>query len=69
MAIEEIRKNCKVGWHLNPNEKAVNGILKGINRNNGDCPCNNDSIDKRCPCSNYREKDHCCCHLYLKDEE
>ena len=69
MTIEEIRKNCKAGWHLNPNEKAVNGILKGINRNNGDCPCNNDSIDKRCPCSNYREKDHCCCHLYLKDDE
>lgn len=69
MTIEEIRKNCKVGWHLNPNEKAVNGILKGINRNDGDCPCNNYSIDKRCPCSNYREKDHCCCHLYLKDEE
>ena len=69
MTIEEIRKNCKAGWHLNPNEKSVNGILKGINRNDGDCPCNNDSIDKRCPCSNYREKDHCCCHLYMKDEE
>lgn len=69
MTIEEIKANCREGWHLNPNEKVINGILKGINRNDGLCPCNNDSVDKRCPCSNYREHDHCCCHLYLEDEE
>lgn len=66
MTIEEIKSNCCEGWHLNPNEKIVNGILKGINRNNGLCPCNNDSVDKHCPCSNYREHGHCCCKLYLK---
>ncbi len=67
MTIEEIKKNCREGWHLNPNEIVVNAILKGINRNNGDCPCQNDSEDKRCPCSNYREYNKCCCRLYIKD--
>ena len=66
MTLEKIKENCKKGWIVNPNEKVVNGILKGINRNNGECPCNNDSEEKTCPCSNYRLHDHCCCHLYLK---
>ena len=67
MTLEEIYENCPKGWHVNPNEKIVNGILKGINRNNGDCPCNNDSEEKQCQCSNFRLHGHCCCHLYLKD--
>lgn len=67
MTLEEIKKNCKEGWHLNPDERIVNGILKGINRNDGECPCHNDSEDKHCACSNYRLKDICCCRLYLKD--
>ena len=56
----------KGGWVLNPNDKIVNGILKGVARNGGNCPCANDSEDKKCPCSNYRLKDKCCCGLYLK---
>ena len=56
----------KQGWVINPNDKTVNGILKGLDRNNGECPCSNDSIDKHCPCTNYRENDKCCCGLYLK---
>lgn len=68
MTIEEIKKNCREGWHVNPNEKIVNGIMKGINKNDGNCPCDNDSEDKHCPCSNYRLHDKCCCRLYLKDE-
>lgn len=69
MTLEELKSNIKDGWMLNPNEKIVNGILKGINRNNGECPCANTSVDKRCPCSNYRKNDHCCCTLYVKKEE
>jgi len=65
--LEYVKKNCKAGWHLNPNEKVVGGIIKGINRCEGECPCANDSTEKTCPCSNYREHDHCCCSLYLKD--
>lgn len=66
MTIEEAKNNIKVGWQLNPNEKVVNGIIKGINRCGGECPCVNDADDKHCPCSNYRLKDKCCCQLYVK---
>lgn len=57
----------KEGWKLNPNEKIVKGVTRGIERNNGECPCHNDSEDKHCPCSNYRLQDHCCCSLYVKE--
>lgn len=61
-----VQSNIQPGFILNPNEKVVNGIIRGINRNNGECPCNNTSYDKKCPCSNYREHGHCCCTLYVK---
>lgn len=32
----------KEGWVLNPNDKVVNGILKMVERNNGECPCHNE---------------------------
>ena len=67
--LEYVKNNIKTGWILNPNEKIVNGIIKGINRNNGDCPCKNDSEELKCPCSGYRLYDHCCCKLYVKPEE
>ena len=67
--LEDVKRDCRDGWKLNPNEKVVNGILRGINKNNGECPCQNDSQDKRCPCSNYRLHDKCCCTLYVKDED
>lgn len=57
----------KEGWKLNPNEKIVKGVTRGIERNNGECPCHNDSEDKHCPCSNYRLHDHCYCSLYVKE--
>ena len=66
MTLEQAKNNIKDGWILNPNEKIINGILKGINRNNGECPCNNNSENKICPCSNYRLYNHCCCTLYVK---
>ena len=66
--LEYVKGNLREGWMLNPNEKIVNGIIKGINRCNGDCPCNNDSQEKHCLCSNYRTKDKCCCKLYVKQD-
>ena len=66
--LEYVKGNLREGWMLNPNEKIVNGIIKGINRCNGDCPCNNDSVEKHCPCSNYRTKDKCCCKLYVNQD-
>ena len=59
----------KEGWVLNPNDKIVNTILKRCEMNNGECPCNNKSVDKHCPCSDYREKDVCKCNLYIKKGE
>ena len=64
-----VQKNIKPGFILISNNKIVNGIIKGINRNNGECPCDNNSEDKRCPCSNYRLKNHCCCTLYILQEK
>lgn len=66
--IEYVKANIKEGWMLNPNEKIVNGIIKGINRNNGDCPCVNNSEELHCPCSGYRLNNKCCCKLYLPIE-
>lgn len=57
----------KEGWNLNKNDKQVNAILRMIEKNNGECPCHNNSIDKRCPCSDYRDKDICHCGLYIKE--
>lgn len=54
---------------LSPNDKIVNAILKRCEMNNGECPCNNESVDKHCPCSDYREKDVCKCNLYIKKGE
>lgn len=63
----------KPGFILNPNDKIVNGILKGIHRCGGACPCyHGDDIPKEdlmCPCKEYRENDHCRCTLYIKHEE
>lgn len=63
-----IELQIKEGFKLNPNTLVVQNILKMVEANNGNCPCNNDSVDKHCPCSNYREHNHCCCHLYVPDE-
>ena len=68
MTFEEVQQNCKKGWMLNPNERIVKTIFKGINRCDGECPCDNNSEEKQCPCSNYRYHDYCCCKLYVKKE-
>ena len=57
----------KPGWELNPNDRIVNSILNRCEKNNGECPCSNDSEDKKCPCTNYRNNDYCCCGLYVKE--
>ena len=66
--LKYVKGNLREGWMLNPNEKIVNGIIKGINRCNGEWPCNIDSEEKHWPCSNYRTKDKCWCKLYVKQD-
>lgn len=38
----------KEGWVLNLDDKVVNGVLKMVERNNGECPCHNTGADKHC---------------------
>lgn len=59
----------KRGWELNPKDSVVNNLLRMIENNGGNCPCDNDSTDSKCPCSNYRELDKCCCGLYKKKKQ
>lgn len=60
----------KEGFILNPNDKALNSLLKMIERNDGNCPCSgNTSDDLKCPCSNYRNYNECTCGLYKKNRE
>lgn len=65
MTKSELINNVKDGFMLNPNDKIVESILKALNRNEGYCPCVNNSEDKKCPCSNYRTLNKCCCNLYI----
>ena len=58
------------GFKLNPDDKIVNGVIKGLKRNDGKCPCyHGDEIpdeDLICPCKEYRENQHCRCNLYIE---
>ena len=61
----------KDGWQLNPNIKIVNAILKRIEANGGECPCQNPGKtkeDRTCPCKEYRENDICHCTLYVRKQ-
>lgn len=54
----------KEGWVLNPEDNKLNSILRAIERNNGNCPCQNGH--PKCPCDSYLKEDKCCCSLYIK---
>ena len=54
------------GYIINPNEKVVSGILRGLDRNEGHCPCQTEvSIETLCPCTKYKTTKDCCCSLYV----
>lgn len=64
----------KEGFILNTSDKIVNGVLKGLDRCGGKCPCyhkeegdETPDEDLICPCKEYRENDHCRCNLYIKE--
>lgn len=69
------------GFALNPNEKIVEGIIKGLKRNEGKhgakyCPCRRVTGDKEkdkniiCPCIYHKEEiandGRCHCMLFVK---
>ena len=50
-----VKSNIQEGFILNPNEKVVTGIIKGLYRCDGECPCENTGKtleDRLCPCKN-----------------
>ena len=56
------------GFQLNPNNKVVSGIIKGVGRCNGECPCHNKykgTKDAICPCKGKVEENHVCSKLYF----
>lgn len=59
----------KYGMKVNPDEKAVETVLLGLERTGGFCPCvpkSNHNIDTICPCKEMREEHKCRCGLYIK---
>ena len=63
----------KDGWKINPDDDVLNGILRGVFRCGGHCPCRNKYSGSEegydmCPCKAYREEDCCCCTLYIKEK-
>lgn len=67
--VDNMEIKIKEGWQLNPNEKIVKAIERGVLRNNGECPCANEGVtreERLCPCKSYLENDKCCCNLYVK---
>lgn len=54
---------------LNPNDKVILGISRGLIRCEGECPCDQGDIpleDKLCPCVQYRKNKICKCNLFIK---
>ena len=53
----------------NPDIEYVQGIIKGIVKKSGHCPCKVEvSDDTICPCKDFRETGHCCCKLYIEED-
>lgn len=67
----EIKIVRKEGWILNPNDKVVNGIFRGLERCGGHCPCKHPERigHDQCPCASYLEHDICYCNLYIKEQK
>lgn len=60
----------KIKMFVNPDINYVQGIINGLIKKNGHCPCQIQSNDDTlCPCIHYREEQKCCCKLYLNVEE
>lgn len=70
LTIYHALKDLPEGFRLN--YLAYKGIVRGLARTDGECPCNNPGEtreDRMCPCKNFRENQHCCCNLFIKPED
>lgn len=61
----------KKGWKLNPDEKIVNAVFRGLARTGGRCPSVHPERigHDQCPCSAYFQANICYCNLYVKENE
>ena len=69
--MSEFKFFIKPGFRLNPDERVVRAIVRGVERCGGHCPCHNRYAGTEfdvCPCRAYREEDECCCTLYVKNQ-
>lgn len=54
---------------INPNKEIVDIVRKGLEENNGYCPCALEhNEDTKCPCKIFRETKDCHCGLYVTAE-
>ena len=56
------------GYKINPDERYTKGILDGIDKKGGYCPCQVGIIPEIiCPCEHLRYTGHCCCKMFVKE--
>lgn len=57
-------------FRINPNKKLVEGIIEGLEKKNGHCPCRvNVDETTLCPCDEFINEGICKCKLYVPIED
>ena len=57
------------GYRLNPDAQYVAGIMKGLEKRGGHCPCRVNIDDTTlCPCDEFVEEGICKCELFVSFE-
>lgn len=56
------------GYKINPDVRYTRGILDGIEKKGGYCPCQVGKIPEiMCPCEHFTYMGHCCCKMFVKE--
>lgn len=57
------------GYRINPDRKYVEGIIEGLYRKDGHCPCRvNKDETTYCPCDEFIQTGDCKCKLFIPYE-
>ena len=55
------------GYKINPDEKHVDSIIKGLKAKEGYCPCKVQKVEGNlCPCDEFITTGECHCKLWVK---
>jgi ferredoxin-thioredoxin reductase catalytic subunit len=58
------------GFKLNTDLEYVTGIIKGISKKDGHCPCRlNTDESTLCPCDEFITDGDCKCNLFIKEDD